>query len=376
MVSSFSCKHKNDESGKINDVIISGKIENASGKSVTLQLLSPGNIVDLTTVPLDKNGNFKINLKDVPDSFHRLKIDDANIIYLKLDKGNHINIKAIYPGIARNYIIDGSPDCQLLNEMNLRLLESSDKLTELKDRINYAKSIENYNFDSLFNASNNEARVLYESDKEYLTSFIKTNNKSAVIYMALYQYISTSPILMIENEPEIFDYTLEELKKNHPKLVQTAKLESVIDQNKLMSKQINHDYIDLKPGTEAPDFVLPDVNSNKTTLFSLRGQKVIIAFWASWSKQSVVNLSDITELKYKKDLKIILISLDTDKKNWKNAIETNKISYLINVCDFKTWESPVVKIYGVKNIPYYILLDSEGKVISTSQSVRDFKSSL
>jgi peroxiredoxin len=376
MVLTFSCKHKIDDSKSKNDVIISGKIENATGKSVTIELLSPGKTEVLTTASLDRDGNFSIVLKDIPDSFHRLRIDDENVIYLKLYKGEKISIKATYPGIARNYQIDGSHECKLLKEMNLRLLESSDKLTELKDRINYARTLPNYNFDSLFNVTNEEARNLYVSDKEYLTNFIKTNNKSAVIYMALYQYISTSPILMIENEPEIFDYTLAELKKNHPDLVQTLLLESAITQNKLKSHQINRDYIDLKPGTEAPDFVLFDVNSVKTTLYSFRGQKVIIAFWASWSKQSVQNLTDITELKDKKGLKIILVSLDTDKENWKTSITNNKIDYLTNLCDFKTWESPVVKMYGIKNIPYYILLDSEGKIISVSQNIDNFKSYL
>ena len=79
--------------------------------------------------------------------------------------------------------------------MNLRLIKSSDILNELKNKVNESALIPDYNTDSLWEVTNETARELYKSDKEFLTDFIKKNNKSAVIYMALYQYIGPSPIL-------------------------------------------------------------------------------------------------------------------------------------------------------------------------------------
>ncbi|MDD3859151.1 MAG: DUF4369 domain-containing protein, partial [Bacteroidales bacterium] len=182
-----------------NNSIIYGKINNASGKTVILEVLSPGNTKQISSVTIDKDGSFKISCDSLSNCFLRLKIDDKNFIYLKINNGERIEINADYPNIQRNYSITGSDDCILLKEMNVRLLKSSDRLSELKDSVNKCKLIPGYNIDSLWQITNEEARALYESDKNYLIEFIKKNHKSAVIYMALYQYIGISPILMIDN---------------------------------------------------------------------------------------------------------------------------------------------------------------------------------
>ncbi len=357
MVSVNSCNNN-----KSNITEISGKIENASGRTVYLEELSPGKTQTVATATIKDDGTFKIRLDSISDSFHRMKIDDNNVIYLRIIDGDKIEISAKYPGIVRNYEIQGSEDCKLLKEMNLRLIKSSDILNELKNKVNESALIPDYNTDSLWEVTNETARELYKSDKEFLTDFIKKNNKSAVIYMALYQYIGPSPILMIENEPEIFDFVLTELKKYHPELEQTALLESDISKNKLKETQKNRDYVSLSPGVDAPDFVLPDVNSKKTSLSAFKGNNVIICFWSSWSKKSVESVSELINYEKIPRLKIILVSLDTQPENWESAIKSNKLENMINLCDFKTWEGSVVKIYGIKTLPSFVLLDSEGKI--------------
>jgi cytochrome oxidase Cu insertion factor (SCO1/SenC/PrrC family) len=36
------------------------------------------------------------------------------------------------------------------------------------------------------------------------------------------------------------------------------------------------------PGARAPDFTLTDLNGNEVSLTSLRGQAVLLNFWATW----------------------------------------------------------------------------------------------
>lgn len=357
MVFTYSCDPKNSTQAEIK-----GKIENASGKIINLEILSPGNTKTVATTTIDDNGNFSFTLDSIPDSFHRLKIDDDNIIFLRITEGDEINITAKYPDISRNYAIEGSEECKLLKNMNARLIESSDKLNNLNNKITEALIIPDYNMDSLWNSVNETARKLYTSDKDYLTDFIYKNNKSAVIYMALYQYIGTSPILMIENDTAIFSFVLNELKKHHPNLEQTAFLESEVSKNKLRMQQMNREYISLKPGVAAPDFVMPGVNSEKITLKSFRGKNVIIGFWSSWSKMSVKSVIKLLQLENKTDLEIILISLDTNAEDWKLSIKNNKLDKFTNVCDLKNWEGSVVKIYGIKNLPSFLLIDTDGKI--------------
>ena len=243
--------------------------------------------------------------------------------------------------------------------MNLRLIESSDKLNQLKDKVKASAMIEGYNMDSLMSEVNTIAQELYQSDKDYLINFIKTNSTSPTIYMALYQYIGTSPILMIENDIEIFEYALQQLKENNPNLPHVLLLESVVSKHKQREQQLSREYVDVAVGSEAPDFDLPDNNGKKIQLHQFLGNRVVLAFWSSWNKPSVSAVQSLPEFCNKNNFKLILISLDTNKEKWLSQVKQSGIEECVNLCDFKSWDGAVSKIYGVKSLPAYILIDEQ-----------------
>lgn len=122
------------------------------------------------------------------------------------------------------------------------------------------------------------------------------------------------------------------------------------------------------PGAVAPDFTLNDPEGNPVTLSSLRGQYVIVDFWASWCKPCRAGVPAMKELYKKyhpKGLEIIGVSNDSSHDAWKQAIEQDQTPW-IHVCDeFPEENKParVISSYGVHYIPSYFLLDKEGKVI-------------
>ena len=122
------------------------------------------------------------------------------------------------------------------------------------------------------------------------------------------------------------------------------------------------------PGAEAPDFTLNDPQGNPVTLSSLRGQYVIVDFWASWCKPCRAGMPAMKELyaKYhKKGLEIIGVSDDNDHDKWRQAIEQDQTPWIHVVDEFPEENKParVISSYGVHYIPSYFLLDKEGKVI-------------
>lgn len=123
-----------------------------------------------------------------------------------------------------------------------------------------------------------------------------------------------------------------------------------------------------QPGAEAPDFTLNDPDGNPVTLSSLRGQYVIVDFWASWCKPCRAGMPAMKELYRKyhsKGLEIIGVSDDTDHNAWKNAIAQDQTPWIHVVDEFPVENRParVGLLYGVHYIPSYFLLDKEGKVI-------------
>jgi peroxiredoxin len=119
-------------------------------------------------------------------------------------------------------------------------------------------------------------------------------------------------------------------------------------------------------GEKAPLFSLQDSTNKTVQLTDFQGKYVLLDFWASWCvpcRRENPFLKELYEKYHVKGLEIIGISLDKEKKNWVNAIKTDKLNW-IQLTDFKANESEVVKLYDVKNIPQNFLLDTKGKILA------------
>jgi thiol-disulfide isomerase/thioredoxin len=119
-------------------------------------------------------------------------------------------------------------------------------------------------------------------------------------------------------------------------------------------------------GEEAPNILLPDPDGKNIALSSLKGQIVLLDFWASWcgpcrmENPNVVNVFN----KYKdKGFIIYSVSLDNDRNKWLAAIEKDKMTWL-HVSDLKNWNSAGAALYGVRSIPATYLIGKDGKIIA------------
>ncbi len=118
-------------------------------------------------------------------------------------------------------------------------------------------------------------------------------------------------------------------------------------------------------GQEAPEISLPDTSGNIVKLTSLRGKYVLIDFWASWCgpcRRENPNLVRVYNRFKDKNFQIYGVSLDKSGDNWKAAIIKDGLTW-IHVSDLKYWESAASALYGVKSIPYSVLIDPNGKII-------------
>jgi len=114
----------------------------------------------------------------------------------------------------------------------------------------------------------------------------------------------------------------------------------------------------LDVGAEAPEFTLEDLEGKKVGLKDLRGNVVLLNFWASWClpcRQEISSLEKI-QREYKESGLIVLGINDEEVQKAKDFLKQNSLTLL-------TLNDPgqkVAKLYHVPGIPTSVLIDKQG----------------
>ncbi len=132
--------------------------------------------------------------------------------------------------------------------------------------------------------------------------------------------------------------------------------------NKDIAKDILNKIDKLRPGTEAPNFVLPTLNGKERELKDYQGKFVYLNFATTQNyacKKDFQVLDQISQ-EYKKDLRVITILTDDDVDAAEHYISKNKYNWIILSYN---QNGKVLLDYDIKGYPTYYLIDPEGKLI-------------
>lgn len=129
---------------------------------------------------------------------------------------------------------------------------------------------------------------------------------------------------------------------------------------KVFEKQANLKEV----GGESIDFGYPDMTGKIHHLKDYRGKVVLVDLWATWCKPCLAEQPALETLEKSlegKDVVFISVSIDTEKDKWKNMVEAKKLSGLHL---FSNNQGSLIKDYEVTQIPRFILIDKNGKMVS------------
>lgn len=124
----------------------------------------------------------------------------------------------------------------------------------------------------------------------------------------------------------------------------------------------------VRPGIDAPLFELKTAAGETISLESLRGNYLLVDFWASWCgpcRRSMPGLKEIYAKYHDKGLEILGVSIDSDAEAWKKAMAEDGTPWIhvIDETPSGSRSSRVATIYGVRYIPSLFLIDKDGKLI-------------
>lgn len=133
----------------------------------------------------------------------------------------------------------------------------------------------------------------------------------------------------------------------------------------------------LAEGKIMPNFTLPTPDGKEMdVLEEVKKHKVtILDFWASWCNpccDEMPAMVSLYESLKDKGLGIVGVSLDTDKEAWTKGIANMNMTWAQGG-EMQGWKSSVVDLYQVNAIPYVVVVDEKGTILTKGLRGDDLK---
>ena len=360
----FSCGNDkttiedNPDTPLVENFRISGTIEGASNQTLHLEAMSQQGTIAVAECKTDGNGEFDM-IGNVPDmGVFQLRLGEGQdkIITLPLSPKDVAKLTTNLKEYQSNPVFEGTEWASGLSEyMNLfsKFVAQQQSLAALQGKV-----------------SEDELMKKYISLRKPIDSFCRNEiNKDLDNPI---NFLLTSFLTPNMGFQDWDLANLETLKKMSSAYLKRFKDSPIANNMAQQILQIENSYNQFKrvnSGSQiAPEISLNNPDGKEIKLSSLRGQYVLIDFWASWCAPCRKELPNVVKLynQYKsKGFTVYSVSLDKDISAWKKAIQDDNLSWPNHVSDLLGWESELPTLYGFQGIPHTVLIDKEGKIIES-----------
>jgi beta-lactamase regulating signal transducer with metallopeptidase domain/thiol-disulfide isomerase/thioredoxin/uncharacterized GH25 family protein len=127
-----------------------------------------------------------------------------------------------------------------------------------------------------------------------------------------------------------------------------------------------------KVGDVASDFSFETPSGAKTSLAALRGNYVLIDFWATWCGACVAKLDDVDRLREQfvgdKPLVVVGANLDAEPERARNFLKRKPLPWQHALLGDSS-NTDVPRRYAISTVPAYVLIDPNGRILAHENSL-------
>lgn len=203
---------------------ISGTLDGGAGKVLWLEEIAPEGPIFIDSIPIDSRGNFKYRYTPPYRSLYNLHTSENNYIVTLPDRGEHIQVTGSWDNLSLTYRITGSPESQLLWQLQQYTNDGSIILRSLVDTLTHyenlllADQISEAVLDSVKTQTDSLYHTAFLEQQEYIDRFIDENRGSLATLIALYKPFNNR-LIIDPRSPisiEYYDMVLEGLQEQMP----------------------------------------------------------------------------------------------------------------------------------------------------------------
>ena len=351
---------------------VEGQIANAGDSVLYFENVGLEGIQVLDSVKLSGDGNFAFSgdPTEAPE-FYRLRIANQ-IINVSIDSTETVLIKAEYPGMAANYTVSGSDNCEKIRELAMKQMDLQAKAIAIQQNTALGVKAIGDSIQSLIN--------IYKDD--VMKNYIYKEPNKAYAYFALFQTIGQWLIFNPRTEKEdirAFAAVATSWDTYYPHAERGQNLHNIaiegMKNQRIVAAQNQDLEVDASKVSEAGvlDIALTDNKGQMRHLTDLKGQVVLLDFHVFAMDESPARILMLRELYNKyhaQGFEVYQVSLDPDEHFWKQ--QTAALPW-VNVRDADGVNSQRLMLYNVQSIPDFFLIDRGNNIVTRAANIKDLE---